>query len=73
VVEFAAAMIDWVRVVIGDAFTTQVVKRALDRSGDDLWTRLVPFVLKRLAFVVSGHCKSDAHANQSANYGSRAS
>ena len=64
-------MIDGVRVMIGDAFTTQVVKGALDRSGDDLWTRLVVFVPKRPAFVGWGHCKNDAHANQSADYGSR--
>ena len=73
VIEFAAAMIDWVRVMIGDAFTTQVVKRALDGSGDDLRTRLMVFVPKRPAFVGWGHCQNDAHANQSAHYGSRTS
>ena len=56
VIEFAAAMIDWVRIMVGDAFTTQVVKGALDRPGDDLWTRLMVCVPKRPAFVGWGHC-----------------
>jgi hypothetical protein len=70
-IELAAAMIDRVGVMVGDAFASQVVKRALDRSRDDLWTPVMVFVSKRFAFVGWGHGQNKAHANRSANDGSQ--
>ena len=52
-IELAAAMIDRVGVMVGDAFASQVVKRALDRSRDDLWTPVMVFVSKRFASTLT--------------------
>src|ERR1035441_3144524 len=68
VVEFAAAAIHCVGVMIGDAFTAQVVERALHGSRNDLRARTMGLVLKRLALVAEGHGESAEYEKQGANH-----
>jgi hypothetical protein len=51
-VELAAAVVDRVLVVVGDALAAQVEVGALEPAGDRLWAGLVDRVLERLPLVV---------------------
>jgi hypothetical protein len=70
VVQLAAAMIDLVGIVVGDAFATKIVKNRLETSRDNLRTRHVEGVLKGFALIpfgdLGGECRGDQQERCSA-------